>query len=479
MKEESNLRESMTSRTDKIYQDSPVWLQQILVAIYGYWWFQRRFGEPFHRLVVEFKEREHWSLEQFLAYQEFQLDRIISSAWNSPYYKEVFSDSGVTKQTSSWEVLKSVPVLTKETLRTRPKDLLTQEPVPPGTIIQKSSGTTGTPTPIYYTKEFHAFELAVPEARNLNWAGVNYRDRRVMFGVRKVCNYQQDIPPFWRFSPVENMAYASIYHLSPKYLPFYLEFLRSYQPDLIMGYPSALSTIARYAIEHNDLPAPAKVVITMSETLEPRAREVIEKTWQCRVMDRYGAVEGCMFASQCEYGQYHVSPEVGIIEILDRKGNPCPPGVKGEVVCTGLKNDLQPLIRYKVGDVACWSKNQHCSCNRQMPILEGIEGRYEDICYTPDGREMLRFDTVFKGVENIKEAQVVQEQLNLFTIYIVPGKNFNSSDVELIQLNMKHHAGDVHTNVETVLEIPRSSSGKFRAVICKLPQDQRRPGAGK
>jgi phenylacetate-CoA ligase len=469
----------MASRTDKIYQDSPIWFQQVLVAIYGFWWFHRRFGGPFHKLVHEFKERENWTLDQFMTYQDIHLGKIIASAWNSPYYWKVFLDAGVTKRTSSMEALKLVPLLTKETLRTRPKDLLTQDPLPRGTIIQKSSGTTGTPTPIYYTKEFHAFELAVPEARNLNWAGVNYQDRRVMFGVRKVCNFQQDTPPFWRFSPAENMAYASIYHLSPKYLPYYLQFLRSYQPAIIMGYPSALSAIARYALEYNDFPAPARVIITMSETLEPRSREAIEKAWQCRTFDRYGAVEGCMFASQCEYGQYHVSPEVGIIEILDRNGNPCPPGVTGEVICTGLKNDLQPLIRYKVGDVACWAKNQHCSCNRQMPILEAIEGRYEDICYTLDGREMLRFDTVFKGVENIKEAQVVQEQLNLFTIYVVPGKNFNSSDIELIQNNMKLHAGDVHTNIEPVQEIPRSSSGKFRAVICKLPQDLRKSGAGK
>jgi phenylacetate-CoA ligase len=240
-----------------------------------------------------------------------------------------------------------------------------------------------------------------------------------------------------------------------------------------MGYPSALYTIARYALEENDFPFPARAIFTMSETLESHARRAIEKAWQCRIYDRYGAVEGCMFASQCEYGHYHVSPEVGIIEILDRNGKPCPPGVLGEVVCTGLKNNLQPLIRYRVGDVACWSKDQHCSCNRQMPILERIEGRYEDICFTPDGREMLRFDTVFKGIENIKEAQVVQEQLNLFTIYVVPGRNFSSSDVELIQHNMKSHAGDVQTNVELVPEIPRSPSGKFRAVICKIPQNQR------
>jgi len=466
----------MAGRIDALYQNSPVWFQQIMVAVYGYWWYQRRFGRHFHQLVTEFKQRNNWNREQFQDYQQQRLEILIAAAWNSPYYRQVFIASGLTPDTPPAIAFQRLPFLSKETIRTRPTDLLTQNPLPRGMIIQKSSGTTGTSTHIYYTKEFHAFELAVPEARNLNWAGVNYKDRRVMFGVRKVCGYQQEKPPFWRFSPVENMAYASIYHLSPNYLKHYTEFLRSYRPGVIMGYPSALFTLARYALEHNDLPAPAKAIFTMSETLEERAREAIEKAWQARVYDRYGAVEGCMFASQCEHGRYHVSPEVGIIEILDRGGNPCPPGVMGEVVCTGLQNTLQPLIRYRVGDVARWAENQECPCGRQMPILEAIEGRFEDICFTPDGREMLRFDTVFKGVETIKEAQVVQEKLDLFRVLVVPGDGFGSHDVEKIKENMKLHVGNVETLVEAVANIPRSSSGKFRAVICKLPPHQRPPG---
>ena len=89
------------------------------------------------------------------------------------------------------------------------KDLLTGAPTS-DTQVFKSSGTTGTPTEIYYSREFHAVETASIEARNLNWAGVSYRDRRVMFGARKVCRFDQRRPPFWRFSPAENLAYASV-----------------------------------------------------------------------------------------------------------------------------------------------------------------------------------------------------------------------------------------------------------------------------
>ena len=463
----------MAGPAERIYLASPIWAQQVMVATYGWWWYRRRFSPCFRRLTDEFKAREWWSAEQFLAYQEAQLGKVLAVAWRSLYYRQVFTEAGVRPGLAPFEALPQMPLLSKETLRTRAKDLLTENPPPRGTIVFNSSGTTGTPTDIYYTPEFHALELAVPEARNLNWAGLSHRDRRVMFGARKVCHHDQDKAPFWRFSPMENMAYASIYHLSPRFLPYYLKFLRSYQPANVMGYPSALHTVARYALDNNDLPAQAKAVFTTSETLTDQARQAIEAAWQCPIHDRYGAVEACVYASQCEYGRYHISPEVGIVEIVDRAGQACPPGISGEVICTGLQNLLQPLIRYRIGDVARWSNTGDCPCGRFMPVLEAIEGRFEDLCYTPDGRQMLRFDPVFKGIENIREAQVVQEGLNLFVVYVVPADGFNQHDAEQIKRNMYLHIGDVQTQVKPVPAIARSSSGKFRAVICNLSPEER------
>ena len=103
-----------------------------------------------------------------------------------------------------------------------------------------------------------------------------------------------------------------------------------------------------------------------------------------------------------------------------------------------------------------------------MPVLEAIERRFEDVCYTPDGREILRFDTVFKGIERIREAQVAQEKLDLFTVYVVPADGFNTRGIETIENNMQLHIGSIQTTVETVAAIPRGASGKFRAVVCNL-----------
>jgi phenylacetate-CoA ligase len=468
------------SRSDTVYMSSPVWAQGALVAAYGWWWHRRRFGAQFRRQVNELKLHEQWSREQFRVYQEGQLGTLLGAARKSPYYGRVMSEAGITAATPPLEALRRLPLLSKEQVRAQPRELLTEKP-PKGTVTFKSSGTTGTPTEIYYTPGFHALETATIEVRNLNWAGLTYRDRRVMFGARKICRFTQDKPPFWRFSPAENMAYASVYHLAPAFMPAYIDFLRSFQPAVVMGYPSALYAVAQYALDHDSRPPKARAIFTSAERLPDYMRAAIETAWQARIYDRYGAVEGCVSASQCTHGRYHVNPEIGIIEILDVDGRPAAPGVEGEVICTGLQNTLQPLIRYRIGDSARWAVDQDCPCGRPLPILEGVDGRVEDICFTADGRRIIRFDTVFKGVANIHQAQVIQEAIDLFTITVVPADGFGDHDTEQIQKNMRLHVGDVRVTVRCVDDIPRTEGGKFRAVLCRLsPEDKQRfsrPGA--
>ena len=284
-----------------------------------------------------------------------------------------------------------------------------------------------------------------------------------MFGVRKVCNFEQSKPPFWRSSPIEHLTYYSIYHLSPQHLPSYIAHLAEWKPKLIMGYPSALNLVAKHLLDH-DLRLEIPAAITTSETVTPAIRASIEQAFQGKLFDQYGAVEGTHFASQCEYGSYHVSPERGIVEILDGD-RPCAPGQEGRVVVTGLENFLQPLIRYEIGDVAYWAKDQQCKCGREMPILGGIQGRYEDYCTTPDGRRMLRFDTVFKGISSLVEAQVVQDAVDAFTINLVPTSQFSEADRDLLRSNFREHAGDVRVTLVELEAIPRTANGKFRAVI--------------
>ena len=156
---------------DRFYSSSPIWAQQATVAAYGWWWYRRRFGTIFHRLVAELASHEHWTREQFETYQAQKLQQLFDVARGSRYYSDTFAQSGVTSVADPFDALRRMPLLTKETLRSRAEDLLTARP-PRGTLVFKSSGTTGTPTRIYYPPDVHALEIAGPEARSLRWAGL-------------------------------------------------------------------------------------------------------------------------------------------------------------------------------------------------------------------------------------------------------------------------------------------------------------------
>ncbi len=106
-----------------------------------------------------------------------------------------------------------------------------------------------------------------------------------------------------------------------------------------------------------------------------------------------------------------------------------------------------------------------------MPIIEGIEGRLEEICYTPDGRQIYLKDFIFDGVKNIREAQVTQDDIHHFTLLVVPREGFGTSDIELLTHNMNILANGVTLEVKPVDMIYRTSAGKLRTVICKLPKE--------
>jgi len=174
--------------------------------------------------------------------------------------------------------------------------------------------------------------------------------------------------------------------------------------------------------------------------------------------------------SECEHGSLHISPDLGIIEILDAKGNPVKPGEVGEVVCTGLVNFDQPLIRYRIGDLMRLGTGP-CSCGRNMPIIEEIVGRVEDTVVGKDGREMVRFHGIFIDLLNLIEAQIIQWEVTRFEIKVVTNGKWTEEEASIIKKRMASQLGDVHVAVHVVDSIPRNRNGKFQAVISHVKRN--------
>ena len=153
------------------------------------------------------------------------------------------------------------------------------------------------------------------------------------------------------------------------------------------------------------------------------------------------------------------------MEIVDDKGDDVAPGEIGEVIATGFINNDQPLIRYRIGDRVKLSKSQNTLSKIQMPKIEGIEGRTEDIITTADGRKMVRFHGLFTDIPKLVLAQLVQNSLEHYTINLVVEDGFSKEIEREIEKRLCSQVGEVSISFKYLKDIPRNRNGKFRAVI--------------
>jgi phenylacetate-CoA ligase len=330
-----------------------------------------------------------------------------------------------------------------------------------------TSGSTGTPVATWWTAREARDARALREVRSAGWAGVSFSQGRATFSGRLVVPDPHSTGPFHRFNRVEKQVYFSAFHLNRDNADRYVDALRQHGVVWLTGYAVSYYLLARHILDRGLQVPPLKAVITTSEKVTAPMREIMEQAYGCGVFEEYGTVENAVFASQCEHGRLHASPDAGVVEILRPDGTACAPGEPGEVVATGFIRRYQPFIRYRVGDVAAWDP-EPCPCGRHMPVLSEIVGRIEDVVVGPDGREMVRFHGIFVGQEHVVEGQVIQEALDRIRVKVVPTEAFGPDDVHDIQQRIRQRLGEVQVAVDTVASIPRTPSGKFQAVVSLL-----------
>ena len=456
---------------DRMYVASPVWLQHLSVSAYGIIWKRRRHGGRFQEAVREFISRENYSPAEWHRYQTEQLRRLlVHAATFVPHYQEGFRARGIAIQDlEQFELddLSKLPFLEKQTVRQNPDQFMASNVNQRRLHTYDTSGTTGTPLAIKFSSAMHQTWSAAYEVRCRRWAGVNYKMSRAMIGGRIVVPKAQSKPPFWRYNLAERQLYMSAFHISPSNAPHYVEALDRFRPDYLVGYASSHFFLARMICEMGLRTHQPKAVLTSSEKLTPEMRSTIEQAYRCSVFDAYSGVEACSLASECEYHRLHISPDVGIIELIDENGRPVPLGQPGEIVATGLLNFNQPLIRYRTGDWAVLS-NDPCPCGRQMPVFQELIGRLEDTVIGPDGREMVRFHGIFVGLPHIREGQVIQETRSQFRLRLVVDPYFSDEDRRIIYRRFEERLGPVDLSFEFVDRIERTEHGKYRAVISRV-----------
>lgn len=458
---------------DSLYARLPVSAQHLAVSVYGLYWRALRFGGEYPDFVREYELRGRWSVEQWQTWQAEQICGLLSKCANHvDYYRDSWSES--EKKAALSGELSGLPLLEKAPLRSSPKSFLREDMNPFRPQVFLTSGSTGTPISVHYTLSELRRSLALREVRSARWAGVSFSMPRSTFSGRMVELDPSSKGPFHRFNLAERQVYFSAFHLRSDTAQLYVDALNHHRIQWGTGYAVSYYLLARFMLE-NEIAPPSQLraIITTSEKLTQNMRVVMQKAFGCRIYEEYSTVENAVFASECEHGRLHVSPDVSVVEILRPDGSPCKPEEAGEVVVTSLSRVYQPLVRFRLGDVAMWASDL-CPCGRQMPVIKEVVGRIEDVVIGPDGRQMVRFHGVFVNQPHIREGQVIQETLNLIRVKVVPVGNFGQLDVDDIVQRIQQRLGkNVNVVVEPVQEIPRTKAGKFQAVVSMLKQVSR------
>jgi phenylacetate-CoA ligase len=89
---------------------------------------------------------------------------------------------------------------------------------------------------------------------------------------------------------------------------------------------------------------------------------------------------------------------------------------------------------------------------------------------TASGTRIGRLDPVFKDNFNIIEAQIIQETYTDFTVKIVPNPVYIPENGNAIIAALRERVGNSNVTIEIVTHIPRSNTGKFKAVISNIKQ---------
>ncbi len=309
------------------------------------------------------------------------------------------------------------------------------------------------------------------EARLRCWNGLGREDRWAQLGGRLVAAASRHEPPFWVWNGGLKQLYLSSFHLAPGNAKAYLQALKGYQVRYMLGYASAMSSLA-WLVRKEGLVAPRlEAVLNNGEPLFQSQRESLQEVFQAPVRDSYGMAELACAASECSAGRLHLWPEVGVTEVLSEKENTAvPAGVTGRLVCTGLLNEDMPLIRYETGDLgAVEEASEACGCGRTLPALAKVEGRLDDLIITPDGRRIGRLDAVFRGSVPLRGAQVVQDREDRVIVRLVPTEGWNSRWCNEVEGRLRDRLGPaMKIEIEIVRELERESSGKLRVIISEI-----------
>jgi len=340
-----------------------------------------RASEQMSTFVVE---NRIWDSAEQMPRQErnaLQLERLrqtVERASRVPFYQKSFLESGISPETiKTLDDLRRLPFTTKADMRDNYPLGLCAVPRAELARIHGSSGTTGMPTFVGYTKK----DLQT-------WAGLCARflvagGVRPEHTVQVAFGYGLFTGGFGLHYGIEEVG-AAIVPVGSGNTPRQIMLMRDLAPDVLICTPSYALNMAEvmHSMDIDPRTLNLKFAHFGGEMWTEDLRVEIENQTGILAFNNYGLSEilGPGVSGECAVREgMHLQEDHFLVECLDPETlEPVEEGTYGELVITALTREAMPMIRYRTRDIAAIDTCL-CECGRTTRRMSRVMGRSDDM----------------------------------------------------------------------------------------------------
>jgi phenylacetate-CoA ligase len=392
---------------------------------------------------------------------------------NNQYYKKRIDDAGLDPDgLKSIKDIEKLPFTSKEDLRKNYPFGLFCVPLSEVIRVHSSSGTTGNPTVVGYTRE----DIEI-------WAEVL---ARIMYdvGARKE-DVVQVSHGFGMFTGGFGFQYAAeklgslVVPISGGNTERQIKIMNDFKSTILCSTPSYALYMAevgeRIGADFKKLHL--KLGFFGAEPWSESMRGELEERLNITALDSYGLSEviGPGVSCEClEQNGLHINEDHFLAEVIDPEtGRILPDGEKGELVFTSLTKEAFPVIRYRTKDV-CYLIKDECPCGKTFIRMSKPAGRTDDML-------IIRGVNVFPS--QIEEVLMKVEDLEPHYLIVVDRKNYMDTVEVWVEVSEKNFQEkimkleDFEKNIEDKL---KSAIGiRIKAVLKEPRTIERSKGKAK
>lgn len=416
--------------------------------------------------------------EALVALQSKRLRDLIGRAYAEvPFYRRKLDGARCKPgDVRGVEDLKNLPFTTKDDLRDTYPFGLFAVPMERVVRVHASSGTTGKPTVVGYTRR-DIDTWAELMARTLACGGTTKGDV-----VHNAYGYGLFTGGLGAHYGAEKIG-ATVIPISGGNTKRQIMLMQDFGSTILLCTPSYALNLAEVMAEEGVDPASLRLKCGLfgAEPWSESMRAEIEKKLKISALDIYGLSEviGPGVASECieEKQGLHIFEDHFIAEIIDPStGNVLPYGKTGELVFTTITKEAFPVIRYRTRDISRLDVSP-CSCGRTHVRMDRISGRTDDMLIIrgvnvfPSQIESVLM--TIEGVEPHYQLIVSREgSLDLLEVQVEVGEAVFTDEIkglEMLAKRIEHEIKDLlGVSCKVKLVEPKTiqrSEGKAKRVI--------------